>query len=195
MPVKHKWGKLDAFSGQMSISCTKNEERDCFEHLWCWKWGGLTLLSAFTSIRFMAPELGPSRLSNLWKVTPPEADLGTFLDQFSQPLSLPVGCYWPSWGTLTECLKSPRINLGPSACARPCSFVCIGIWLPSVQAVTAHTCAVKSYPPSRYLMAVLAWEGAYQNIVIYVYEFVAQCNGSKHLCRRALKFWLARMLL
>lgn len=155
----------------------------------------LTLLSAFTSIRFMAPELGPSCLSNLWKVTPPEADLGTFLDQFSQPLSLPVGCYWPSWGTLTECLKSPRINLGPSACARPCSFVCIGIWLPSVQAVTAHTCAVKSYPPSRYLMAVLAWEGAYQNIVIYVYEFVAQCNGSKHLCRRALKFWLARMLL
>jgi len=35
-------------------------------------------------------------------------------------------------------------------------------------------------------MAVPAGEGAYQNIVIYVCECLVECNGSKHLLRRAL---------
>lgn len=85
-------------------------------------------------------------------------------------------------------------KLGLSACARPCFTVCVGIQLPHVQVATAHSHAVKSYPFSRYLVAMPVWGGAYQNIVIYVCRFVVLFNGSKCLCRRTLKFWWARML-
>lgn len=87
--------------------------------------------------------------------------------------------------TLTGHLRSARASLALSAWARPCSFVCVGIQLPRAQAVPAHTHEVKSC-----LTVDILWpcwpEGAYQNVVIYGCEFVVQCMGSEHLCRKAL---------
>lgn len=83
------------------------------------------------------------------------------------------------------------MNLG---CPVPDSSVCIAAWLARVQTVTAHSHAIKLYPPSRYLMVMLTCEGAYQNTVILASAFVVQHNGSKHLCWSSIKYWLAMML-
>lgn len=83
----------------------------------------------------------------------------------------------------------PEVSQGKlgSVCLGQTLFFCV-CWY---SASPCPRCA-SSYPwgqilsPSGYLMALLAWEGAYQNVVIYGCEFVVQCIGSEHLCRRAL---------
>lgn len=145
--------KLGTFS--VHLMRTKKEERDWFEHLWCWNWGD------YPSFQLSLGQIHGTwirTLSNLWE----ESDTSI------------------SWLGLVQ------DKLGLSSCARPCSSVCVGIQLPHVQVVTAHSHAVRSYPLGRYFMAMPVWGGSYQNIMIYVCHFVVLFNGSKCLCRKTL---------
>lgn len=84
---------------------------------------------------------------------------------------------------------APEVSQGKlgSVCLGQTLFFCM-CWY---SASPCPGCA-SSYPwgqilsPSGYFVALLAWEGAYQNVVIYGCEFVVQCMGSEHLCRKAL---------
>lgn len=126
-------------------------------------------------------------LSNPWKESDTSRSWLGHLLRAVQPTSL------PACGLLLTFLRD--LSWRPEVTRDKLGSVCLcQTLLFCVRWYSASPCPScdSSYPCGQilssqgYLMAALAWEGAYQNIVIYVYEFVVQHNGSKHLCRRAL---------
>lgn len=143
----------------------------------------------------MALELGPSHLSVIpgKRAIPPEPALGTFPEQFSwPPPTSALGLTFPR--DLDRTPEVTQDKLG-SVCLCQTFLFCVHWYLASPCPSYGN-----SYPCGQFLssqrvfMALLAWAGAYQNIVIYICEFVVQCNGNKHLCRKALSCGWQRCL-
>lgn len=127
-------------------------------------------------------------LSNPWKESDTSQNRLGHLLRAVQPTSL------PACGLLLTFLRD--LNWMPGATQDKLGSVCLcQTLLICVRWYSASPCPScdSSYPRGQILSsqrgvltAVLAWEGAYRNIVIYVFEFVVQPNGSTYLCRRAL---------